>query len=285
MAHLITASAGQPHITPKDDASWHRGTFEVQSAILPFGSALKPETIPASPSNVRIKNGIGMLQGRFFRVDAYDVVTIPNGAQNQNRIDIICAKITQNEDGTQSFDWEVVSGNPTSGTPAAPTITAHSLDDGDEFALMPVVKVRLTGVNITSVERAVQVLWTGAHVNFKVTAGSVTWQCTGYLDGRIEMRGRASTSVAITTPNGGIYSSASDYAVAMPSSPRVSIESFSAEMDGVGWVVATQPRDPRIKFYAPTAQAVGARDIYYYIVGKWDPDLFFDPAFNPEDIF
>lgn len=160
MAHLITASAGQAHITPKSDASWHRGMMGVESCILDYGEKLAPALVPSQPTNIRILDGCGMMQGRFFEIEegSYDTIAIPNGAQGYNRIDLVCAKITQNENGTQTFSWEVVQGTQTSETPQPPTVEEHSLDDGDEFALMPIASVELEGVNIVAVETVAEII-------------------------------------------------------------------------------------------------------------------------------
>lgn len=159
MGHLITGSSGTPHITPKSDSVWHRGMMGVESCILDYGEKLAPALIPSQPTNIRILDGCGMMQGRFFEIEegSYDTIAIPNGAQNYNRIDLVCAKITQNENGTQTFSWEVVQGTQTSGTPQPPTVAEHSLDDGDEFALMPIASVELEGVSIVAVETVAEI--------------------------------------------------------------------------------------------------------------------------------
>lgn len=159
MADLVTGARGQAHITPKNDAVIHRGMMGVESCILDYGEKLAPALIPSQPTNIRILDGCGMMQGRFFEIEegSYDTIAIPNGAQGYKRIDLVCAKITQNENGTQSFSWEVVQGTQTSGTPQPPTVAEHSLDDGDEFALMPIASVELEGVNIVAVETVAEI--------------------------------------------------------------------------------------------------------------------------------
>lgn len=159
MGHLITGSSGTPHITPKSDSVWHRGMMGVESCILDFGEKLAPALVPSQPTNIRILDGCGMMQGRFFEIEegSYDTIAIPNGAQGYNRIDLVCAKITQNENGTQSFSWEVVQGTQTSGTPTPPAVAEHSLDDGDEYALMPIASVELEGVSIVAVETVAEI--------------------------------------------------------------------------------------------------------------------------------
>lgn len=160
MADLVTGARGQAHITPKNDAVIHRGMMGVESCILDFGEKLAPALVPSQPTNIRILDGCGMMQGRFFEIEegSYDTVAIPNGAQGYSRIDIVCAKITQNENGTQTFSWEVVQGTQTEGTPQPPEVEEGSLDDGDEFALMPIASVELEGVNIVAVETVAEII-------------------------------------------------------------------------------------------------------------------------------
>lgn len=174
MANLITAARGQAHITPLQDSLWHRGVIGIQSCILDINEKLAPETVPAQPTNIRITSGVGMLQGRFFEIDegSYDTVAIPNGAIGYNRIDIVCAKITQNEGGTQDFSWEVVSGNQTSGTPVAPVVNEGDLDGGDSYALMPIASVTLEGINIVAVSRVAEVATAGNYMSLDTQATS-----------------------------------------------------------------------------------------------------------------
>lgn len=174
MANLITGARGEAHITPMQDALWHRGIMGVQDCILDINDKLAPYVIEGDNQHIRILSGVGMLQGRFFEIDdgAYDLVNIPNGAQGYNRIDIVCAKITQNENGTQSFSWEVVQGTQTSGTPTPPAVAEGSLDDGDEFALMPVASVELEGINIVAVSRVAKVATASNYMSLDTQATS-----------------------------------------------------------------------------------------------------------------
>lgn len=172
MATLVTGSSGTPHITPKQDSVWHRGMMGVEDCILDYGEKLAPMLVPAQPTNIRILDGCGMMQGRFFEIEegSYDTVAIPNGAQGYNRIDLVCAKITQNENGTQTFSWEVVQGTQTEGTPTPPEVEEGSLDDGDEYALMPIASVELEGVNIVAVETVALISTAGEHISLDTDA-------------------------------------------------------------------------------------------------------------------
>lgn len=95
-----------------------------------------------------------MLQGRMFMVtpETYDAVTINSGSQGENRIDLITARYTSNgATNTQSMEWNVIQGTPTSGSPSAPTGTEGNIDSGDTPVDMPMFQVLIEGITITSV--------------------------------------------------------------------------------------------------------------------------------------
>lgn len=150
----ITRVAGKPHITPRLDAMWHRGIAGTESGVFEFFESFKAEI--SSNNKIRIRSGIGMLQGRFFAVEpsTYDEVNIGNGTQGEKRIDLIVARWTvDDENNTQDGDWHVIQGTPTTGTPAVPAHTTGDLDAGDLIADMPMFQVELNGVNITAIKK------------------------------------------------------------------------------------------------------------------------------------
>lgn len=148
----ITRVAGKPHITPRLDAMWHRGIAGTESGVFDFFENFKAEI--SSNNKIRIRSGIGMLQGRFFAVEpsTYDEVSIGNGTQGEKRIDLIVARWTvDDENNTQDGDWHVIQGTPTTGTPAVPAYTTGDLDAGDLIADMPMFQIALDGINLTAV--------------------------------------------------------------------------------------------------------------------------------------
>lgn len=150
----ITRVAGKPHITPRLDAMWHRGIAGTESGVFEFFESFKAEI--SSINKIRIRSGIGMLQGRFFAVEpsTYDEVSIGNGTQGEKRIDLIVARWTvDDENNVQDGDWHVIQGTPTTGTPAVPAHTTGDLDAGDLIADMPMFQVELNGVNITAIKK------------------------------------------------------------------------------------------------------------------------------------
>ena len=148
----ITNAAKEPHITPLQDSMWHRGIAGIDSCVFNFFENFAAEV--SSNNSVKIRSGIGMIQGRYFCVEpsTYDEVTIANGTQGEKRKDlIVCRWTVDEEQKVQSGDWVVIQGTPTTGTPAAPSHTAGDLDAGDLIADMPFYEVTLDGINVTGV--------------------------------------------------------------------------------------------------------------------------------------
>lgn len=148
----ITNAAKEPHITPLQDSMWHRGMAGIDSCVFNFFENFAAEV--SSNNSVKIRSGIGMIQGRYFCVEpsTYDEVTIANGTQGEKRKDlIVCRWTVDEEQKVQSGDWVVIQGTPTTGTPAAPSYTAGDLDAGDLIADMPFYEVSLDGINVTGV--------------------------------------------------------------------------------------------------------------------------------------
>lgn len=148
----ITNAAKEPHITPLQDSMWHRGMAGIDSCVFNFFENFAAEV--SSNNSVKIRSGIGMIQGRYFCVEpsTYDEVTIANGTQGEKRKDlIVCRWTVDEEQKVQSGDWVVIQGTPTTGTPAAPSHTDGDLDAGDLIADMPFYEVTLDGINVTGV--------------------------------------------------------------------------------------------------------------------------------------
>ena len=148
----ITNAAKEPHITPLQDSMWHRGMAGIDSCVFNFFENFAAEV--SSNNSVKIRSGIGMIQGRYFCVEpsTYDEVTIANGTQGEKRKDlIVCRWTVDEEQKVQSGDWVVIQGTPTTGTPAVPSYTAGDLDAGDLIADMPFYEVTLDGINVTGV--------------------------------------------------------------------------------------------------------------------------------------
>lgn len=150
----ITARLEDDHIFPIHDAMWHRGIVGLESCIFNWAQNFEPEII--TNNEIRIRPGIGMIQGRFFGVEpgTYDSINIANGTQGERRIDIIVPSYTvNNENDTQNCDWHYIQGVPVAGTPVAPSFTVGDLDAGDIIAECKGIEVELDGINIVAVRK------------------------------------------------------------------------------------------------------------------------------------
>ena len=102
----ITAVKGSPHITPLMDAMWHCGIMGLETCTLDAYENFTAQII--TNNEIRIRSGVGMLQGRFYCIEpnTYDSITINNGSQGEKRIDLIVARWTVNDETkTQNGEW------------------------------------------------------------------------------------------------------------------------------------------------------------------------------------
>lgn len=156
----ITARKAAAHITPLMDAMWHRGIVTAEDCI--FDSFEKFAADIASNNEVRIRSGVGMLQGRFFCIEpgTYDSAAISNGTQGEKRIDLIVARWTVNASSeTEDVEIKVIQGTPTTDTPVAPDYTEGDLDNGELVADLPLYEVNVNGINIESLSAQFETGW------------------------------------------------------------------------------------------------------------------------------
>lgn len=154
MAEIITARTGTAHVTPAQDASWHRGTFGLPTCVIDDPTLEGFSTEIRNNNEVWVRSGIAQNQGRFWwvPVNTYDSLQIENGAQGMNRIDRAVMRFTvDQENNTQSCSWVVIQGTPTAGTPTAPAYTQGDLDNDGLVSDMPMFLIELEGINLTSV--------------------------------------------------------------------------------------------------------------------------------------
>lgn len=155
MAEIITARTGTAHITPAQDSSWHRGLLGLSTCVIDDPTLEGFSTEIRNNNEVWVRSGIAQNQGRFWwvPVNTYDLLRIENGTQGMNRIDRAVMRFTiDQENNTQSCNWEVIQGTPTAGTPTAPTYTQGDLDNDELVSDMPMFLIELKGINLTAVK-------------------------------------------------------------------------------------------------------------------------------------
>lgn len=152
---IITGYRGTPHLTSEKERRLIRGIFGSDSAVLSTGNKLEAQVI--NNTTVRIKDGDLIQQGALggIKKGTTEDVTISAGASGYNRIDLICCRYEKNSSSkVESMSLVVKTGTrTTSSSPTEPTYTTGDISNGDLVDEFPLYKVRLTGVNITSVER------------------------------------------------------------------------------------------------------------------------------------
>ncbi len=156
---LITGTAGKPHVTSVQ----HRAIFEKiigkDSYILDDNELLAPEL--QSNQSLRIRSGMLCHHGSISEVrrNTYDEVTIANGSQGMKRIDLVVARYEKNpETEIETMKWAVIRGTPAIASPATPAYTKGNMQNGDLKDDCPVFKVYLEGIQVTKVEKLLNVL-------------------------------------------------------------------------------------------------------------------------------
>lgn len=106
-------------------------------------------------------------------------------------------------------------------------------------------------------------------------AGTVRWEYQKWADGTVEMWGDVTTTLAIGTASGSLYTTANTYDIAMPSFVTRT-DFITAELSGGGWADITSfgaysPSftPPQLRLYAPTSYGSATRTLRYYFRGQW----------------
>lgn len=151
--HLITGYAGKEHIQSKDTRSFNRAMFGNGEFVMEAGNQLEASIL--DNNTVRILDGDILMQGGHIRIDAntYEDLTITTGTAGTSRIDLIVMTYSKDLDsGIESAYLEVIQGTESEGTPSEPTYTTGNLESDATFNQMPLYRVNVVGVVLTSVE-------------------------------------------------------------------------------------------------------------------------------------
>lgn len=155
---IITGKTGTPHVTSQQFRQFVESTVGQGSYILQSGENLEPEL--QTNNLLKIRSGMMSHHGNLSVVDigTYDEVTIQNGTQGMQRIDLVVNRYTQDEEtGVEKNEWIVIMGTPAASDPQAPEYTEGNLQDGDLIDDCPVFEVHLNGINVTEVVKRLEV--------------------------------------------------------------------------------------------------------------------------------
>lgn len=163
---IITGYTGKPHVTAEQDRDVNEGIFDTGSFVLKTGSQLAAELV--SNNEIKIRDGVLVIQGctAVIKKNTYDPVTIANGSQGMKRIDLIVARYNKNEETKiEEVTLKVIQGTPNASTAAVPTYKTGDIQSGDLVADMPLYKITLNGLNVTSVDKMFTVIPTLPELN------------------------------------------------------------------------------------------------------------------------
>ena len=104
---IMDGHTGKDHVTSDDWAAFNAATYGNQGAVLGSGSFnLTMET----STKGTIFAGLGIVQGRRFRVTDSETVAFDACGAGMKRCDVVVARYAQASDGTESVSIEVVKG-------------------------------------------------------------------------------------------------------------------------------------------------------------------------------
>ena len=149
---ILTGYRGTPHITSAQDRFKNQGIVGAESYVFALGGQLAA-TI-TSPTQVQIADGILCHQGCVACIEHgnHETLTIQNGTQGMNRVDLIVARYARNSStNVEAVNLVVVTGTPSSGTPGFPTIYNGDIQAGDSPVDMDLYEIHLNGVTISSI--------------------------------------------------------------------------------------------------------------------------------------
>lgn len=157
---LVTGSHGgdDPHVEAKHDALMHAAMLGRSGYILKTRNwTMKPTAKDAN--NITIPAWDLVVEGRQIYIAAPTDVNIQSGSQGKKRRDLIVARYALNSGtGVETVTLEAIKGKPSAATPADPDIETGSIIGGAIVSDLPLCRVNLDGITITSIDTLVNVL-------------------------------------------------------------------------------------------------------------------------------
>ena len=153
MIHLVTGYAGYEHIKSSDSGDFNASFFGDGQFVMRAGNQFDASII--DNNTVRVFDGNGLMYGRHFRLErnTYEDVIVTTGTSEMNRCDLICITYAKDEStGTEQTYLEVIKGTETSGDATVPAYTNGNILEGAVFNQMPLYKVNINGVVLSSIQ-------------------------------------------------------------------------------------------------------------------------------------
>lgn len=196
---LITGYTAEAHITPNMDAQWHSAINGADTFVYDYGQVFAA-VINQAMSQIRISDGIGQIQGRFFIIEESLIETVdyPNTPPEVGltRIDTVLlhwgtsTKIVNGEEVTvNTCEFEYKKNPLANGQPEVFPVT--NLNLGDTDAYFPMWHVEWNENGIQGITPIFDTLVGGGIVT--VTIANISSLPFVYNDSRIRSGHKATT--------------------------------------------------------------------------------------------
>lgn len=202
--NIITGYRGEAHITADQIRDQNQGCFGDGSYILDVGSKLAATAISAT--SVQLADGIISHQGCTASIPygSTEAVTIGNGTQGMQRIDLIVARYTKDAGtGVEDMELAVIQGTPAASNPSTPSYNQGSIHAGDSPVDMPLFEVALDGISIDSVTQVASVVKTQADTDAEISA--LNSSLSGLFGGKISVVQFETTGYSWASGTAGRY--------------------------------------------------------------------------------
>ena len=272
---IMTGKTGTPHVTSQQFRQFVEATVGQDSYILTNGENLEPEL--QTNNSLKIRSGIMSHHGNLSVVDigTYDEVTIQNGTQGMQRIDLVVNRYTRNEEtGVEENEWVVIMGTPAASDPQVPEYTEGNLQDGDLVDDCPVFEVHLNGINVTEVVKLLTVMDNIPTINANLSNCAIEDMDleAGYIkykNGLLEQWGRKDSP---SSGAGGQGYATVDFPV--PFLDTTYIPNATPEYITSAWFTATCQRTSTSRMYVycrsiTTGGPVTGVHVYWRAIGRW----------------
>lgn len=156
--NLVTGRTGTAHVTSDNARAFNSQVFGTGTYLIDYGAKFAPTIV--DNNTVRIGDGMLIHQGTQMGIDidSYEDVTIENGSSGYNRNDLIVMRYTKNRDTQiESIALVVIKGTPSNTTAVDPAYTTTNILDGSGLSTdVPICRVRLSSLTITSVDNLIE---------------------------------------------------------------------------------------------------------------------------------
>lgn len=151
--NIVDGYCGVPHIKEWEVGEANAGTTGSGNFVLEVGKQLSCQII--TNNKIRINDGTILMQGRrgVQAPNSFVDLIIENGAQGTNRNDLIVCRYTKDEiSSVESMELKVVKGI-SGATAVDPSLVTGNIRNGDLAHEMPLYRVSIVGLNVTSVTK------------------------------------------------------------------------------------------------------------------------------------